>query len=556
MTLCQDDAALVGQVSLFCGIETAKWGTQDFLSLADFCKQHGVRTLFVKVFQVGSDEGDFWYGGEQAWDNIYQELQQQVNVIPYGYSYMLDLQKDEAICKYILQKYGKLCLDLEGQQWEGQSGFTYAQALCNVLSPIPGKVWLSHPADFESNNQSPFMQAIAPCVNVFMPMCYSDHLTAVYKAQLATINANACVQPTLDDSTEFGPNNFLGNASIVKNNGGLAVSVWYEGFAKQNPQVLDQLVQMFGGVVQQGGDVRKNPDGSIATCPHWYQLSEGEMNLCGPASAVEVAFAVAPGSQEKETPEDVDAITDQLLKDVFGVSDPKAFGGVDTWTHDMYNILMYLRNKLNTFHFVEVSTMEQIDEAVRSGYPCLFGCNEADITAVLPDGTTEHAYPWHISAGHIPGPVVGLDKNDNWMCDDPLNNNFQGTNATPVYLRSDIAKSFTGGAVIQLTQWLQPIPDVNHWPPNFNGQEIPTVAPQVTQLDLSKAVVLGQTTVTQAGTKVAHGLGAVPKVVIPLLDGAYSENAVITVDYGSMDADTFTAHSSVSSVGNVRFLVL
>lgn len=222
-----------------------------------------------------------------------------------------------------------------------------------------------------------------------------------------------------------------------------------------------------------GGNVKTNSDGTIATAPFWYQLSENEMDTCGPTSCSMAVHTVAPGAQLTATAETIDQDTDAIIKDVFGISDPTQFQGVGGWNTDMYNILIYLRNKYNNFHFVIVSTMEQLEAAVRSGYPCIFGCNEQDISAWDKNNNQwVHAYTWNLSAGHIPGVVVGIESNTgNWLVVDPLNNRFQGYGPPYIYQRSGIAKSFTGGAIIELTSWLAPIPDITNWPANFDAQQ-------------------------------------------------------------------------------------
>ena len=220
-------------------------------------------------------------------------------------------------------------------------------------------------------------------------------------------------------------------------------------------------------------NMKTNSDGTIATAPFWYQLSENEMNTCGPTTVSMAIHSVAPGAQLTATPETIDQDTDAIIKDVFNVADPTQFQGVGGWNTDMYDILKYLQGKYpNTFHFYIVATIEQLEAAVHSGYPCIFGCNEADITAWNKSKNAwEHAYPWQLSAGHIPGVFVGIEQNTgNWLVTDPLNNRFQGYGPPYIYRRSDIAKSFTGGTIIQLTDWLKSIPDINNWPVNFNAQ--------------------------------------------------------------------------------------
>lgn len=67
---------------------------------------------------------------------------------------------------------------------------------------------------------------------------------------------------------------------------------------------------------------------------------------------------------------------------------------------------------------------------------------------------------------------------------------------------------------------------------------------------------IGDTTIAQAGTSVAHGLGVVPKFVVYTLDGGVNRSDIITVNYGTMTTTNFTAYSNqAGGSGNVRFFV-
>ena len=73
---------------------------------------------------------------------------------------------------------------------------------------------------------------------------------------------------------------------------------------------------------------------------------------------------------------------------------------------------------------------------------------------------------------------------------------------------------------------------------------------------ISRLVTVGQTSIANAGTSVAHSLGAVPSAVLPILDAGAANTSVITVDYGSFTSSHFTAYTSAAGgTGNVRFLV-
>lgn len=68
--------------------------------------------------------------------------------------------------------------------------------------------------------------------------------------------------------------------------------------------------------------------------------------------------------------------------------------------------------------------------------------------------------------------------------------------------------------------------------------------------------MIGDTTVANAGTSVAHALGVVPDVIIPVHDLGAANADVIGINYGTLSSTNFTAYSSnAGGSGNVRFFV-
>jgi len=246
MSTCQDTANIAGPVSLFLGVETFNWTIQQFIDAANFAKAHGISSLFVKVSEVGSAE-NVWYGGINAFDVMYQEMQKIVNVIPYAFVYgntYGTIDEEISIAKTFLAKYKKYCLDMEGSFWAQGLSASWAQAFNDALLPIPGTLWISCPANPVENNQLPFLQAIDQAANALMPMAYSDYLSETYPTDFSGLG---CVQPTFDLSDEFGVNNVVANIQDAKNSGALAISLWEYQMATGNTKLLDQCVQTFKG---------------------------------------------------------------------------------------------------------------------------------------------------------------------------------------------------------------------------------------------------------------------------------------------------------------------
>lgn len=493
---CQDDATFIGPVTLFCGVETASWKDADFTGVAQFAKAHGITTLFIKVSEVGSRAGNIWYeslaaGGFSGIDHVKQLVEAQgVKFIPYTFpvgpyiDLVQNIQKATDIAVQLLNRYGVVCLDVEGVAWEGQPGLDAGNYMASKLASVPGKLWLSMPADYANNNQNGAMQALSRATNVWMPMAYNDKLTSDYKSQIEQINSSACIQPTLDLSQEFGANDVLANAKKIKADGCLAVSLWYEQFAQQNTTLVDEIVQLFGGsvapvqpTVPAGGNVKLDQFGCVMTVQKSFQLESGESgDLCGPWSAVAVANSVPPGQTPSKSAEDLDVYTDHMVDTIFGGNvNHNNFLGVSP--SDMITILNHIRDDTGLIHYWVIDG-KNIPLAIAAGYPCLFSCNEADITAW--NKSTQqwvHAYTWQLSAGHVL-PVTGIEQGTgNWICPDQLNNSFQGY-WPPIYKASDIAKSLSWACIVQVVgldkskPWLATIPsgDPTAWPKGFNAQ--------------------------------------------------------------------------------------
>lgn len=69
--------------------------------------------------------------------------------------------------------------------------------------------------------------------------------------------------------------------------------------------------------------------------------------------------------------------------------------------------------------------------------------------------------------------------------------------------------------------------------------------------------MIAGTSIANAGTSVAHSLGVIPTVVIPVHDTGGASADVISINYGTMSSTNFTAYSSnAGGSANVRFFVL
>jgi hypothetical protein len=482
---CQDDAKLMGPVSLFLGVETANWSLQQFIDCANFCKQHKVSTLLVKVSEVTSVAGDIWYGGLDGAKNIIHGIESAVglNIMPYmfvwGNRYNA-IDREVQTAQALMQAFGAICIDMEGGEWTTQDGVNSAKKYASALNG-KGKLFLSMPANPVDAGQKAAFQAISPAVNVWMPMAYSNNLDKTWETQIKAINSNACIQPTLDLSNEFGPNDAVKIASHFKSAGCLAMSCWEYGFAKSNPGLFDQVVKTFGGSVTQppvqppppNKLVELNKNGCVLDIAQNFQLESGESSdLCGPYSASMLRFAGLPNKGPRGTGEDIDQWADKEVNKYLP-------NGVVMWQGssipDMYNFFTDAtdpqggKRNLHWWDITKPITLDKIRRAVKAGYPVVITCYGGNI---IEKKTGKGAYPGAGTNWNHVLPILGIDKDGDFIICDELNNKNQGYWPV-VYLANRINPFWA--SIIQVVgpdpnkPWLLPIPsgDPSTWPSDF-----------------------------------------------------------------------------------------
>lgn len=475
---CAQDGELMGPCSLFLGAQTATWSTAQFVQAAQFAKQHGISTLIIKCSEVTSTPGDIWYGGMAGVDAIVQAvLAQGVRVLTYQFMWgnrYGALATEISVAEQFLTKYGKHCLDMEGGTWAGANGQAWASQMNATLVNAPGKLFVSCPADPVRNDQSGFLHALSPSINVWMPMAYSNALDGIWQNDYHQINNQACIQPTLDLSQEFGSNDPVAVANHFRSVGCHAMSIWEYQFAVSNPALLDQVVTAFkGGVAPHVISPQVNAQGMVLDVTKSFQLESGEsQDLCGPWAISALRLAGLPNHGPQGSAEDIDRWADSEVNKYMtngqvnwpSTSIPQMY----TFMTDATDPHSGQRN----IHWWDISAdVHHITAAVKAGYPVIVTANEQNI---IEKRTGQRAYPWNLNVNHILS-ILGLDKDGDFICADPLNNSYQGY-WPPVYLASRLNPSWA--TVVQIVgpdpahPWLKPIPsgDPTAWPQGYIGQ--------------------------------------------------------------------------------------
>lgn len=237
---CQDVSKVTGPHLLFLGTSTASWTMTQFQDAARFASSHDIQSLLLKT----ADGGNWWYNGiagyRQRRDTIKAE---GVSVIPYIYSYgnkfgALDAEIN-ILLALLAEPENVAIADLE-TEWNGQ--IAWASHLASRIQG-QGTFLVSTWADPNLQNWQGVIQALNPCVSAYMPQQYNNYLASFWP-QFASAGA-ACLQPTVNMTQEFGPNDPVSIASAAYNQGHTAISVWYYETATANPSLLDAIYAAF-----------------------------------------------------------------------------------------------------------------------------------------------------------------------------------------------------------------------------------------------------------------------------------------------------------------------
>ena len=226
---------MISGATLFIGIESQTWPLSQFHEAASNAKALGISALIIKI----ADGANRWYGQIGGWQKVFERIQSEgLNAIAYTYCYgdtFGALQGEITILKEAMSTFGMVVADMEAQ-WNGQA--SWGQAVSNALKDSPGVFGVTTWADPQLQNWQGVIQALNPCVDVWLPQVYSDYLASVYKQQFAGLNTI----PVLSLGTDFGPNDVLQHA---KDSQSQSIALWeYQSAIGSYTSTVKEIVAM------------------------------------------------------------------------------------------------------------------------------------------------------------------------------------------------------------------------------------------------------------------------------------------------------------------------
>lgn len=226
---------MINGTSLFIGVESQGWTLRQFQDAARKAKALGISTLLVKI----ADGVNVWYDHIGGWEHVLETIEAQgILPVPYTYNYgdkFRGLQSEIAILKDVMSTEGIVVADMEAE-WNDQ--VSWANTVANALKGHSGIFGVTTWADPNLQNWQGVLQALNPCVDVWMPQVYTDFLASVYKQQFAGLS----VVPVFGLGTDFGSNDVVRHAKDAQSQ---AIALWeYQAAIGAYADIVKEIVGM------------------------------------------------------------------------------------------------------------------------------------------------------------------------------------------------------------------------------------------------------------------------------------------------------------------------
>lgn len=240
-----DAAQECGPIVLHIGVEAHNWGIPQLVEAAKFAKAHGVDTICPKR----ADGTIKWYGTPAELESERAAvLAEGVGYLPMLYAYgphfsRVQIENECHVLAEMMSVNGanhSVCVDME-EEWDGNPGA--ATYFCSLMRLVPGLLYVSTWANPLMHDWP--VQALAPCVNAWVPQQYNNYLAAQEWQEVR--DGETVIFPTVDLTQEFGANDPVAIAAKARVDKHQSLWIWEYGPAVSNPALLDKVIAAFKG---------------------------------------------------------------------------------------------------------------------------------------------------------------------------------------------------------------------------------------------------------------------------------------------------------------------
>lgn len=444
-------------IGLFVGIESYNWTWDDFEKLKDYCIEHKIKQVILKIYEVTQGE---WYhslpakfsyvnnGPEQIveWFKHYE-----IDVLPYGYFYGNNIAEEITAIKKYLQVFGSFCINLEA---EFDNKTSIAKIFGDSLYKHVGTLYCSTWANPASHGWMDNIVELDDSVDVWMPEVYSTSLVKDLYSQFPKVKGK--IWPTFH----------------VENVDPRTASI-YDNFSLWEYQLSARAIDSY--INQKGNETVRYPTNNKGMVANYVPVSQFQPQRsefeCG-------AFSVALNyrATDYNTPNNNNLYNliqhaENMYKSTTGSNGPNNVEGASV--DDMHKMLkstnkLHWQDMLISSNTSQDYDIRRIKAAIDNGYPVIAMVTEKSIHDLETGG---NPYWWGANGNHILT-WVGYDNNSLFAVD-PANvekgdGNLQ-TKKTPrpwprKYSSDSVANFWA--TIVQLP-WLPPIPnnDPLSWKP-------------------------------------------------------------------------------------------
>lgn len=402
-------------ISLFLGIETYNWAMKDFDVAIEFCKEHNIGKLILKIYEITQGEWYRWLGG--AGKVVDYIKSKGIDCLPYGFYYGYDpINEADSIDKYSVM-FTDYCLDLEGSF---DNNLPRLKALIDNVHAA-GNLYISTWANPSEHSWGDNINFLVPYAKAFMPQCYDDQLTREMFNEWPRTPVS--IQPTFH----------IQNTPTEDAKAFTTFSLWEYELGVQSTGLVDTFVKISQGIATMSYPTN---DKKIIVNP--LQVSEFQPNHsefeCGAFAISVLGRATEYDKPNNMSLQNLIDWAEAAYKYTTGSNDPANSAGASI--EDMHTMLrktqetdpfgikissqpLHWWDTTITSNTTQASDLATIKAAVQHGYPVIATVSEQSVYDM---DLGRNPYWWGASGNHILV-WVGISSDGNLLALDPANVN-------------------------------------------------------------------------------------------------------------------------------------